>query len=95
MAATTSLLIRPPGFLYADSQGFAIDQSSGALTPINNSISPSVITKDGIGLNFFCSAINAPGTLSSYRIDSTGNLASLANVTIICVNGLGLSIQAH
>jgi len=74
-------------FLYADSQGFAIDQSTGALTPINNSISPSVITRDGIGLHFFCPAINAPGTLSSYRIDSTGNLASLANVTITCVNG--------
>lgn len=82
------VLIDPSGkFLYADGSGFAIDQNTGGLTPLNNPIGPTVITKDGIGLNFFCSAVGGPGTLSSYRIDSTGNLVNLANLSVTCVTG--------
>jgi hypothetical protein len=88
-----NIAIDPSGeFLYADSQGFAINQTTGALTPINNSTSPAVITKDGIGLNFFCPAMGGPGTLSSYRIDSTGDLVNAANVSVTCVSGAVPSI---
>ena len=76
-------------YLYADGQAFTIDQNTGALGAFNTAsgITPAAITKDGIGIQFYCPGLGGPGTLASYRIDATGNLINLANVSLTCISG--------
>ena len=84
------ITIDPSGkFLYDDGQAYSINQTTGSLAPLTNftGVGPAVITKDGIGIQFFCPMLNGPGTLSSYRIDSSGNAVNLANLTVTCASG--------
>lgn len=89
----TLIAIDPSGkFLYDDGQPYSIDQNTGALSTLKNfsGVGPAIITKDGVGIQFFCPVVGGPGTLSSYRIDASGNLSNLANVSVTCVSPFGI-----